>query len=47
MDTVKLRIDEKGMTAPDEENGRPVRCALRWKDREGFEKHLAECLVTP
>lgn len=47
MDTVKLRIDDKGMTVPDEENGRPVRCALRWKDREGFERHLVECLVTP
>lgn len=47
METVKLSIDDKGMTVPDEKNGRPVRCALHWKDRDGFEKHLVACLVSP
>lgn len=46
METVKLSIDDKGSTIPDEEKGRPVRCALRWKDRDAFEKHLVECLIS-
>ncbi|MBI5093434.1 MAG: nucleoside hydrolase [Candidatus Hydrogenedentes bacterium] len=42
--TVKLSIDDKGVTVPDEK-GRPVRCALNWKDRDGFEKLLVKTLT--
>jgi inosine-uridine nucleoside N-ribohydrolase len=45
METVKLSIDDKGNTVPDEK-GRPVRCALRWKDRDAFEKLLVEAMTS-
>ena len=45
METVKLSIDDEGLTYPDPENGRPVTCALAWKDREGFERLLVEALT--
>ena len=45
IDTVKLSIDDKGNTVPDEK-GRPVRCALRWKDRDAFERLLVNALTT-
>lgn len=41
---VKLSIDEKGNTVPDE-NGRVVRCALGWTDRDAFEKYLIKSLT--
>lgn len=44
--TVRLSIDKEGKTNPDE-NGRPVRCALTWKDKEKFEKSLVESLTKP
>ena len=44
MKTVKLSIDDKGNTVPDE-NGRPVNCALGWKDRDGFEEMLVKALT--
>jgi inosine-uridine nucleoside N-ribohydrolase len=44
-ETVKLSLDDKGLTYPDPENGRPVICALDWNDREGFEKLLVEALT--
>ena len=45
MKTVKLSIDDKGNTVPDEEHGRPVRCALEWKDRDALEKILVKALI--
>ncbi len=45
METVKLRVDEKGNTVPDPEKGRPVHCALHWKDRDAFEQHLIETVA--
>lgn len=42
--TVKLAIDDKGRTVP-AENGRPVRCALNWKDRDAFEDLLVKSLT--
>lgn len=45
MKTVRLSIDDAGITVPDEKNGRPVRCAMGWKDREDFEELLVESLV--
>jgi inosine-uridine nucleoside N-ribohydrolase len=47
IETIKLSIDDKGNTYPDEENGRPVRVALRWKDREAFEKEMVDAIVNP
>jgi len=46
MDTVKLSIDDKGNTIPDEK-GRPVRCALEWQRRDAFEDLLVEYLTRP
>jgi len=45
IETVNLSIDDKGNTVPDEANGRPVRCALRWKDRTAFEELLVKTLT--
>ncbi len=45
MKTLKLRVDEKGNTVPDDEKGHPVRCAMDWKDREAFEKLLVKSLL--
>jgi inosine-uridine nucleoside N-ribohydrolase len=42
--TVKLKVDDKGNTVPDEA-GRPVRCALKWKDRAAFEGQLVHALT--
>ena len=44
MKTVKLAIDDKGRTVP-AENGRPVRCALKWKDRDAFEELIVKSLT--
>ncbi len=46
METVKLRVDSKGMTVEDP-NGRPVHCALGWKDEAGFKKALVGALTHP
>ena len=43
--TVKLSINAKGATLPDEAHGRPVRCALGWKDREKFEEKLVTAIA--
>ena len=37
METLPLRVDDKGFTLVDEDNGRPVRCATAWKDQAAFE----------
>lgn len=44
METVNLSIDDEGYTRPDE-NGRPVRCAVRWKDQPAFEELLINSIV--
>lgn len=44
METIKLSIDDKGNTVPDE-NGRPVSCALKWTNRDAFEELLIDSLV--
>ncbi len=44
--TLNLSIDKEGKTYPDEK-GRPVRCALTWKDKEKFENSLIEALIHP
>ena len=45
IETIKLSIDDKGNTVPDPENGRPVRCAMDWNDREAFEAALVKSLT--
>jgi inosine-uridine nucleoside N-ribohydrolase len=42
--TIKLAIDDKGNTVPDEK-GRPVHCALGWKNRKAFEDLLVGALT--
>lgn len=44
METINLRIDDKGATIPDDA-GRPVRCALKWKDETAFKKLLVESIT--
>ena len=44
MKTVNLVIDDKGNTVPDEK-GRPVRCAMGWKDSGAFEDLLVNSLL--
>lgn len=44
LETLPIKIDAEGRTVVSPEEGRPVHCALRWKDREAFEDHLVESL---
>lgn len=44
MKTINLNIDDKGATVPDE-NGRPVNCALSWKDEAAFKDLLVGALT--
>jgi len=44
MKTIKLTVDDKGNTVPDD-SGRPVRCALGWKNRDAFEELLVEAMT--
>lgn len=44
METINLRLGDKGETIPDE-NGRPVRCALKWKDEAAFKELLVNALT--
>lgn len=45
IESVKLSIDDRGATMVDDAKGRPVRCALTWKNRDAFEKHLVDELT--
>ncbi len=47
VETIDLSIDDKGNTVPDDAKGRPVRCALRWTDRDAFEQLLVKALTGP
>lgn len=44
VETIRLRIDDKGTTVPDE-SGRPVRCALHFKNRDAFQDLLVKSLT--
>lgn len=44
METVNLSVDDKGATVPDEK-GRPVHCALKWKDQDAYEALLVKSLT--
>ena len=45
MQTITLSVDDQGNTVPDD-SGRPVRCALAWRDRAAFEDLLVTSLTT-
>ncbi|NIA15766.1 MAG: hypothetical protein GWP08_17005 [Nitrospiraceae bacterium] len=45
METAKLSIDDEGKTVRDE-NGRPVHCAMGWKDLDAFKDLLVASLTT-
>ncbi|RMF94796.1 MAG: nucleoside hydrolase, partial [Planctomycetota bacterium] len=45
METVPLSVTDDGYTRIDPEHGRPVRCALRWKDLGAYEDHLVQRLI--
>jgi len=44
LENLNLLIDDEGRTTP-AGGGRPVRCALRWKDRQAFENELVKSLT--
>jgi inosine-uridine nucleoside N-ribohydrolase len=46
IETLRLRIADDGMLHEDPE-GRPTRCALRWKDLDAFEDLLVAALTHP
>lgn len=45
METLPLAVTEDGFTRIDEQNGVPVRCALRWEKYEDYLDHLVERLT--
>ena len=45
MKTLPLRITDDGFTIIDEINGRPVRCAIEWKDLNAFKEKLVKILL--
>ncbi len=45
MQTLLLRVTDDGYTIIDPVNGRPVRCAVGWKDLEAYEHLLVDTLL--
>lgn len=45
MRELPLRVTDDGYTIIDEENGRPVNCAISWKDIEAFKRRLVSILL--
>ncbi len=45
METLPLRVDEKGFTRIDPAEGKPVHCATAWTDRAAFENRLISALM--
>lgn len=45
METLPLEVDDKGMTLVNESDGRPVRCAIRWRDYDAYVDHVLERLT--
>lgn len=44
--TLPLRVTDDGYTMIDDSEGRPVQCALEWKDQQAFKRLLVERLLT-
>lgn len=45
MQTLPITVTDDGYTVIDPDHGRPVRCAIAWKDRALFEQTLARTLL--
>ncbi|HOV61291.1 MAG TPA: nucleoside hydrolase [Candidatus Hydrogenedentes bacterium] len=45
METLPLRVDDKGFTRLDEASGKPVRCAMTWTDYGAYENTLIGTLT--
>jgi len=45
METLPIFVRDDGMTVIDSVNGRPVRCATRWRDEPGMKRKLVERLA--
>ncbi len=45
MRELPLRVTDDGYTVIDTENGRPVNCAVAWKDLEAFKRRLTRTLL--
>ena len=45
MQTLPLRVTDDGFTVIDYELGRPVHCAMNWKDLPGFKRLLTDVLL--
>lgn len=45
MEELPLVVTDDGYTRIDQEEGRPTRCALRWKDLDAYENHLVARLL--
>ena len=45
VEDVPLEVEDGGMTVVNPTDGRPVRCALRWRDLEGYLDHVVERLT--
>ena len=45
METLPITVTDDGYTVIDPDKGRPVRCAVRWRDQSKFEAELTEILL--
>jgi inosine-uridine nucleoside N-ribohydrolase len=45
MERLPIRVTDDGYTVIDRENGRPVNCAIAWKDQDAFETRLVTTLL--
>lgn len=45
MQTLPLSVTDDGFTIIDQEQGRPVRCAMSWRDQALFERRLVDTLL--
>ncbi len=45
MERLPLRVTDDGYTVIDEANGRPVNCAVGWKDLDAYERRLVRTLL--
>ena len=45
MRKLPLRVTDDGFTVIDHDHGRPVNCAVAWRDLEAFERHVVSTLL--
>lgn len=45
MEKLPIRVTDDGYTVVDRDNGRPVNCAIAWKDLEAFKQRLVDTLL--